>query len=176
MIFTETKLPGAYTIRLEPAVDKRGFFARGFCQDEFRRHGLNFSIAQFNTSYNTKAGTIRGMHYQVAPHAEAKLIRCAMGVVYDVAIDLRPESPTFRDWAGILLPALGLEMVYVPEGFAHGYLSLTDGAVVYYLVSEPYHPECERTVRWDDPAIGIKWPKVDGGYTLSEKDRSAADI
>jgi dTDP-4-dehydrorhamnose 3,5-epimerase len=176
MKFMETYLKGAYVIELEPVIDERGFFARNFCFDEFHKRGLDFSIAQCNISYNKKSGTIRGMHRQVAPHQEIKLVRCTRGVVYDVIIDLRPESPTFEKWFGIWLGAgsgkCSNRMVYVPKGFAHGYLSITDESMIQYMVSESYHPECERAVRWDDPAIGIRWPNLKK-YIVSEKDSSA---
>ncbi len=175
MKFTETILKGAYVITLDPFVDERGFFARSFCRDEFKKHELDFNIAQCNVSYNKKAGTLRGMHYQVSPHEESKLVRCTYGIVWDAMIDLRPESPTFKQWFGAFLNAKSNMMVYVPKGFAHGYLSLTDGAALLYMVSEPYHPECERTVRWDDPAIGIKWPWREE-FIISEKDRNASNI
>jgi dTDP-4-dehydrorhamnose 3,5-epimerase len=175
MIFRETKLKGAYWIRLEPVEDGRGLFARSFCRESFKNQGLNPDITQCNTSYCKSAGTLRGMHYQVSPHEETKLVQCVRGRVYDVVIDLRPESPTFKQWTGIALSADVLTLMYVPRGFAHGYLSLTDDTTVYYLVSEPYHPECERTVRWDDPSVSIWWPKM-SKYIISEKDKNADNI
>jgi dTDP-4-dehydrorhamnose 3,5-epimerase len=170
MIFKETKLKGAYVIEIEPLEDERGFFARSLCQKEFEQHGLNFRIAQCNISYNKKKGTLRGMHYQVAPHEEAKLVRCTMGAIYDVMIDLRPGSPTFKQWVGEELTAKNCKMLYVPEGFAHGYLSLEDNTMVFYQVSEFYHPECERVLRWDDPDIKIEWPKTND-LIISQKDQ-----
>ncbi len=178
MIFTETKLKGAYVIELEPIGDKRGYFARTFCQREFESHGLQFAVAQSNTSYNIKLGTLRGMHYQVAPHEEAKLVRCTWGAIYDVIIDLRSESPTHKQWIGIKLTQMNNRMVYVPKRFAHGYLSLVDGTTVSYLVSESYHKESERTLKWDDPSIGIDWHKyitIDN-CVISEKDKNANNI
>lgn len=158
MIFKETKLKGAYIIEIDPIVDKRGFFARSFCAKEFERYGLNPSIAQCNISYNEKKGTLRGMHYQVAPHEEAKLVRCTMGAIYDVALDLRPYSPTFKQWVATELSANNRRMFYIPEGVAHGFLTLEDHTEVFYQMSEFYHPESTRGVRWDDPAFGIQWP------------------
>ena len=170
MKFIETKLKGAYIIEPEPMEDERGFFARSFCQKEFKEHGLNFDVAQCNVSYNKKKGTIRGMHYQVAPYEEIKLVQCTAGAIFDVIIDLRPESPTFKQWFGYLLVAGTYRMLYVPKGFAHGYLSLKNNTAVFYQISEFYHPECERTIRWDDPTFGIKWP-IMSEYIVSEKDR-----
>jgi dTDP-4-dehydrorhamnose 3,5-epimerase len=170
VIFKETKLEGAYIIELEPLEDERGFFARNFCQKEFEEYGLNPRIAQCNISYNKKMGTLRGMHYQVAPYEEAKLVVCVSGAVYDVIIDLRPNSPTYRQWLAVKLSDREFNMIYVPEGFAHGFQTLENGAVVLYQMSEPYHPECARGVRWDDPAIEIKWPEVPK-RTISDKDQ-----
>ncbi len=177
MIFTETKLKGAYVVILDTIEDERGFFARSFCRDEFKNHSLKFNIAQCNVSYNKKAGTLRGLHYQVAPHEEAKIVRCTRGAIYDVMVDMRTESPTFRQWLGIRLTERRRRMIYVPERFAHGYLSLTDDTMIHYLVSEAYHKESERTIRWDSPSIGIGWDKImAGGYIMSEKDKNADSI
>jgi dTDP-4-dehydrorhamnose 3,5-epimerase len=170
MRFTETKLKGAYIIEPEPIADERGFFARTFCAREFEAHGLNPRLAQCNISYNARRGTLRGMHYQAAPHQEAKLVRCTMGAIYDVIIDLRPESPTFKHWIAVELTAENRLMLYVPTGFAHGFQTLEDNTEVFYQMSEFYHPECARGVRWDDPAFGIKWPILHP--ILSNKDRS----
>lgn len=181
MRFIETKLKGAFIIEIEPHEDERGFFARTFCQEEFKAHGLNPRVVQCNISFNKKKGTLRGMHYQVAPYEEAKLVRCTRGAIYDVIIDLRPESPTFKQWIAVLLTSsdeqivvhrsllTGLNvlfpaprsMLYVPEGFAHGFQTLEDNTEVFYQMSEFYHPECARGVRWDDPAFGIEWPEVE---------------
>jgi dTDP-4-dehydrorhamnose 3,5-epimerase len=169
MIFKETKLKGAYIIELEPLKDERGFFARSFCKDEFKEHGLNPCVAQCNISYNKKRGTLRGMHYQVAPYEEAKLVRCTMGAIYDVMVDLRPESPTFKQWVGEELTAKNCKMLYIPEGFAHGYLSLDDNTTVFYQVSQFYNQECERVLRWDDPDIQIEWPRTEK-FIISRKD------
>lgn len=158
MIFTETKLKGAFIIEPERQEDERGFFARTFCQEEFKAHRLNTNWIQCNLSFNKKRGTLRGMHYQVAPHEEVKLVRCTMGAVYDVIIDLRPESPTFKRWISIELTAENHHMLYIPQGFAHGYQTLADNTEVFYQMSEVYHPECARGLRWDDPSFRIKWP------------------
>jgi dTDP-4-dehydrorhamnose 3,5-epimerase len=158
MIFTETKLPGAYIIDLELREDSRGAFARTFCAKEFEAHGLKPIVAQCNLSYNYKAGTIRGMHYQVAPACETKLVRCTKGAIYDVIIDLRPGSPTYMQHIGVELTADNHRALYVPELFAHGYLALTDGAEVFYQVGEFYTPGYERGIRYDDPAFEIAWP------------------
>ena len=174
MIFKETKLKGAYVIELEPLQDERGFFARSFCKREFEQHGLNPAIAQCNISYNKKKSALRGMHYQVAPYEEAKLVRCIRGAIYDVIIDLRPESLTFKQWIAVELTAENRKMLYIPEGFAHGFLTLEDDTEVFYQMSESYHPECARGVRWDDPAFQIKWPM--DKVILSDKDRAYKDF
>lgn len=158
MIFRETKIKGAYIIEIEKIEDERGFFARSFCRAEFKKYGLNSQVAQCNVSYNKKRGTLRGMHYQAAPHEEAKLIRCIKGSMYDVIIDLRPDSPTFKQWISIELAAGNHTMLYVPKGFAHGFQTLLDDTEVFYQMSELYYPESARGVRWDDPAFGITWP------------------
>lgn len=176
MIFRETKLKGAYIIELEPVEDKRGYFARTFCVEEFRRHGINFEVLQCNISFNKKRGTLRGMHYQVAPHEEAKLVSCISGAIYDVIVDLRVGSPTYCQWLGVRLAACspgstGYKMLYVPKGFAHGFQTLEDNSVVYYQMSEFYHPESASGVRWNDPAFGIRWPEVES-MVISDKDSS----
>ena len=169
MIFKETKLKGAYVVELEPIEDERGFFARSFCQDEFRKNGIDFNIVQCNISYNKSKGTLRGMHYQIKPYEEAKLVSCTSGVIYDVIIDLRPDSPTYCQWFAVELSAEDYKMLYVPECFAHGFQTLENNTVVFYQMSEFYHPECARGVRWDDPAFGIKWPL--SVKIISEKDK-----
>jgi dTDP-4-dehydrorhamnose 3,5-epimerase len=156
--FIETKLKGAYLIEPHFLEDERGFFARTFCKREFKSQGLNPNLVQCSTSFNKKKGTIRGMHYQVPPHAEAKLVRCTMGAIYDVILDLRPESSTFKKWLAVELTAENRNMVYISEGIAHGFLTLFDNTEVFYQMSEFYHPECARGVRWNDPAFGIEWP------------------
>ena len=171
MIFTETKLKGAFIIDVEPYEDERGFFARSWCEDEFRRHGLNSRLVQCNISFNNKRGTLRGIHYQAAPFPEAKLVRCTMGAIYDVIIDLRADSTTFKQWVFVELSAENRRAFYIPEDFAHGFQTLMDHTEVFYQMSEFYHPECARGVRWDDLAFGVKWPfspsiisQQDAGY------------
>ena len=157
MIFVETRLSGAFVIEPERLEDERGFFARSFDEQEFAACGLVTRWVQCNISFNKKKGTLRGMHYQVVPHAEAKLVRCTMGAIYDVIIDLRPGSLTFRQWVAMELTAENRRMLYLPEGFAHGFQTLMDNTEVFYQMSEFYHPECARGVRWDDPAFGVNW-------------------
>ena len=158
MRFTETKLKGACILDLETRTDDRGFFARSFCQKEFEQHGLRPLVAQCNCSYNLRKGTLRGMHYQLPPAAETKLVRCTRGAVFDVIVDLRPESPTYLEWIGVHLTEGNRRQLYVPEMFAHGFLTLTDGAEVVYQVGEFYTPGYERGIRYDDPALDIRWP------------------
>jgi dTDP-4-dehydrorhamnose 3,5-epimerase len=174
MIFTETKLKGAYLIGLEKYEDERGFFARSWCMDEFKKYGLNQRVVQCNISFNKKRGTLRGMHYQVEPFAEAKLVRCTRGAIYDVIIDLRPNSDTFKQWFSIELTAENYTSLYVPEGFAHGFQTLAENTEVFYQMSEFYHPECTRGVRWDDPAFAIDWPFTPP--TISLKDAQYQDF
>jgi dTDP-4-dehydrorhamnose 3,5-epimerase len=171
--FLETKLKGACLVEPELRSDERGGFARVFCRREFQAHGLNPDLAQCNLSFNRLAGTLRGMHYQRAPHAEAKLVRCTAGAIYDVIVDLRPESSTFMKWAAAELSAENRRLLYVPEGCAHGYQALTDGAEVFYQVSAFYHPPSEGGLRWDDPAFGIRWPLPVAA--ISAKDASWPD-
>jgi len=174
MIFTETKLKGAFLIDLQKSQDERGFFARTWCHEEFAAHGLNTQLAQCNISFNRKKGTLRGMHYQTAPHAEAKLVRCTRGAIYDVIVDLRPDSPAFKQWFAATLTADNHAMLYVPEGFAHGLQTLADDSEVFYQMSQSYHPECAAGVRWNDTAFAIEWP--DDERTLSVKDREYPDF
>lgn len=171
MIFRETRLKGAYIIELEPLEDERGFFARSFCRQEFEKYALKTCIVQCNVSFNKKKGTLRGMHYQVPPHEEAKLVKCTRGAIYDVIIDLRRQSPTFKQWAAAELSADNRKMLYVPEGFAHGFQTLADDTEVFYQMSEFYHPESAKGVRWDDPVFGIAWPET-GCRMISDKDNS----
>lgn len=173
--FTPLPIPGAYLVEIEPMADERGFFARTFCADEFRRRGLNPAIAQCSLSWNKHKGTLRGMHYQIAPHAEAKLVSCPRGAIHDVIVDLRPESPSFRRWTGADLTAENRCMIYVPEGCAHGFQTLVDGSEVYYQISAPHAPGAARGVRWNDPAFGIAWPDS-GCPILSERDRTYPDF
>ena len=161
MRFSPTDLAGAFLLDVEPLEDNRGFFARSFCHDEFRAHGLNPEFVQCNISFNYRRGTLRGMHFQVSPHAEAKVVRCTQGAIWDVIIDLRTDSPTRYRWFGVELSARTRRALYVPEGFAHGFQTLVDESEVLYLMSEFYHPECARGVRWDDPRFGIPWPLPD---------------
>lgn len=168
MISTETTLKGAYVIELEKHKDERGFFARTFCRKEFEAHGLNPNLVQCNISFNKKKGTLRGMHYQIAPHQEAKLVSCLRGAIYDVIIDLRADFPTYCQWFAVELRAKNYKMLYVSEGFAHGFQTLEDNTVVFYQMSEFYHPECARGVRWDDLAFKIRWPL--SNRIMSKKD------
>jgi len=174
MIFTETKLKGAYLVEIKKLEDERGFFGRAWCQQEFEEVGLNAQVKQINTSYSVHQGTIRGMHYQIDPYQETKFIRCTKGSVYDVIIDLRPDSPTFMQWVGHELSAENCRMVYVPENFAHGIVSLEDHSEIYYPVTEFYTPGSERGIRYDDPAFNIDWPvKIS---QVSDKDRNHPDF
>lgn len=170
MHFKKTKLEGAYVIEPERLEDERGFFARTFCRREFEAHGLNPVFVQLNISHNRVKGTLRGMHYQAEPHAEAKLVRCTRGAVFDVILDLRPGAATYRQWFSVELNMDNRRAVYVPEGVAHGIQTLADDTEVFYHMSEFYHPEVARGVRWDDPAFGIEWPLPDP--LLSDRDRS----
>src|SRR5665647_1338447 len=150
MIFNETKLKGSFEIELEKTNDERGFFARSFCKQEFKDQGLKTCIAQSNISYNKRRGTVRGMHYQVHPHSEAKLVSCTNGAIFDVIVDLRRDSPTYMDWLGTKLTAETNSMLYVPEEFAHGFQTLQDDTTVCYIMFEFYHPECACGIRWND--------------------------
>lgn len=170
MIFETTRVEGAYVLRPEKRADARGFFARVFCRRELEEHGLVADVAQANLSVSRKKGTLRGLHYQVPPAAETKLVRCTRGAIYDVLVDLRPGSPTYRRWVGVELTAEDHAMLYVPKGCAHGFQTLTDDAEVFYLVSAFYSPAHERGARYDDPAFGIEWP-LDVAE-ISEKDRA----
>jgi dTDP-4-dehydrorhamnose 3,5-epimerase len=174
MIFTPTALGGAYVIDLDRREDDRGFFARAWCEREFAEHGLETRFVQCNIAFSPRKGTLRGMHFQRPPHAEVKVMRCTRGAIYDVIVDLRPGSPTHKQWLGIELTADNRRMLYVPEGCAHGYQTLVDDTEAFYPVSEFYTPEAEAGVRWNDPAFGIEWPDVEGAL-LSEKDRSWPD-
>jgi len=160
VIFTETNLKGAFLIDPEKREDLRGHFARTFCQQEFLAHGLKMRVVQCSVSYNRKKGTLRGMHFQAAPHEEAKLIRCTKGAIYDVILDLRCSSPTFKQHFGVVLSAEQGNMLYVPQGLAHGFQTLEDETEVFYQMSEFYSADFSRGVRWNDPAFGISWPEV----------------
>jgi dTDP-4-dehydrorhamnose 3,5-epimerase len=171
LIFTETRLKGAYIIDIEPHEDARGFFARVWCRKEFAQQGLVADLAQCSVAYNRKKGTLRGMHYQQAPHAEVKLVRCTKGSVYDVIIDLRPESKTCRQWVGVELTEDNRRTLYVPEGFAHGYITLQDNTELFYQMSEFYVPGAGTGVRWNDPVFSITWPDI-GDITIDKKDQT----
>ena len=173
MKFIEIRLKGAFIITPELLEDERGFFARIFCQREFEEHGLNSGLVQCNISFNKKKGTLRGVHYQASPHAEAKLVRCTAGAIGDIIIDLRSESPTFKQWFTAELSEKNHRMLYVPEGFAHGYQTLMPRTEVCYQVSAFYDPASERGVRWNDPAFGIEWPLPVA--VVSQKDSSYPD-
>jgi dTDP-4-dehydrorhamnose 3,5-epimerase len=194
MIFQETKLKGSFIIEPDRLEDKRGFFARTWCKREFEAHGLNPKLVQCNISFNKIKGTLRGMHYQEAPREEARLVRCTEGAIYDVIIDLRPDSPTYCQWISVVLSAPGSQptsqssqptanssqpiahykMLYVPEGFAHGFLTLEDNTEVFYQMSEFYAPECARGVRWNDPAFNILWPE--DVVEISDRDKQYPDF
>lgn len=161
MKFTETRLKGAFLIELEPIADERGFFARSWCQREFEERGLDPALVQCNISFNVRRGTLRGMHYQSAPHAEAKLVRCTRGRIHDVIVDLRAESATYCAWTAYELSAENRKMLFVPAGFAHGFQTLEDDCEVFYQMSAFYHAPSARGVRWDDPAFNIDWPLRD---------------
>jgi dTDP-4-dehydrorhamnose 3,5-epimerase len=163
-------LEGAFTVEIEPIEDERGFFARSFCKEEFRAHGLDPVVAQCNVSLNRLRGTLRGLHYQDKPYEEAKLVRCTLGAVWDVIVDIRENSATSHRWYAVELTAENHRALYVPRGFAHGFQTLVDESEVLYQMSEFYHPESSRGLRWDDPAFGISWPLPDP--ILSPRDRA----
>lgn len=171
MIFTETELKGAYTIEPEPVADERGFFARTFCAQDFAQRGLAAGMAQCSASFNSRRGTLRGLHFQAAPHAEEKLVRVTMGAIFDVIVDLRDGSPTYGRWIGQELSADNRRMFYIPKGFAHGFQTLQDKSEVFYQISTFYEPASARGVRWNDPAIGIDWPDA-ANAIISERDRT----
>lgn len=174
MIFQETPLRGAYWIDLNPIQDQRGFFARSYCRVEFQKQGLAPCDVQGSLSFNQRRGTLRGMHYQSAPCAEAKVVRCMRGALYDVIIDLRPTSPSYCRWISTELSEKNYRALYIPEGFAHGFQTMRDETVVAYQMSVPFSPEHARGVRWDDPAFAIRWglPICE----ISEKDRNYPDF
>lgn len=173
MIFTATKLKGAYIIEIEQLKDNRGFFARSWCQKEFEGQGITSRVVQANVSFNKLKGTLRGMHYQLAPYEETKLVRCTKGAIYDVIIDLRRASPTYAQWIGVKLTAENYRMLYVPEDFAHGFQTLKDGTEVTYQVSQFYTPGSESGIRWNDPAFNIEWPLE--VQVISDKDKNWSD-
>lgn len=174
LIFAETNLKGAYVIEAEPRNDNRGFFARTWCQKEFQEHGLDPRLVQCNISFNHKKATWRGMHYQVAPYQEAKLVRCTMGAICDVIVDLRPDSPTFKSHVTAMLSAENRKMLYIPENFAHGFITLQDNTEVFYQMSEFYTAESARGFRWNDPYFGIRLPLEVA--VISERDRDYPDF
>lgn len=174
MKFIETELKGAFLIDPEPLEDERGFFARTWCRKEFEQHGLDTDWVQCNISFNKRQGTLRGMHYQIAPYAEAKLVRCTSGAIYDVIIDLRPNSKTYRQWISAELSAENRKMIYIPQGLAHGFQTLLDNTEVFYQMSEFYAPPYARAVRWNDPQFKIRWPEAE--RTISEKDQTIEDF
>jgi dTDP-4-dehydrorhamnose 3,5-epimerase len=174
MKFNETGLQGAIIVEIEKLQDQRGFFARSWCKREFEQYGLDASLVQANVSYNHRKGTLRGMHFQVEPHGETKLVRCTQGAIYDVIIDLRQDSPTYRKWVGVELTADNFRMLFVPKMFAHGFQTLAEESVVTYQVGQFYTPGSERGIRFDDPAFQIQWPLEVG--VISDKDKSWPDF
>ena len=174
MIFTKSTLPGVFIIEPERHEDARGFFARAWCQREFETHGLNLRLVQCNISFNKKKGTLRGIHYQTAPCEEAKLVRCTRGSIYYLIIDLRPNSPAFKKYSVNILNADNRKMVYVPEGCAHGFITLEDGTEIFYHISEFYSAEHAKGIRWNDPAFNLSWPLEP--IVMSDRDRNFADF
>jgi len=170
--FTPTPLAGAYLVDLDRLEDDRGFFARSFCGEEFAKLGLDPAVAQCSVSFNRKRGTLRGLHYQAAPHEEAKLVRCTRGAIWDVIVDIRPASATHKQWYAIELSAENRRALYVPGGFAHGFQTLADESEVLYMMNVPHHPASSRGLAWNDPAFGIAWPIADP--VMSERDRTFA--
>ena len=173
MIVSETKLKGAFIVELERREDRRGFFALSWSQKEFESLGLSSLLVECNISFNSKKGTLRGMHFQVAPYAQAKLVRCTSGSVYDVIIDLREDSPTFKQWSAVELTAENHKALYVPEGFAHGFQTLEDRTEILYQMSEIYAPECSRGIRWNDPLFSVEWPPAE--RIIIDRDNSFED-
>lgn len=174
MHFESTKIPGVVIVRPERFEDERGFFARAWAKGTFEEQGLNTSIVQCSQSFNAKKGTLRGMHYQAGPFAEAKFVRCTQGAIYDVAVDIRPDSPNYKQWVGVELTADNGVALYIPEGCAHGFLSLEDATEVFYMITAPYTPEAARGFRYNDPAIGIEWPGE--ALAINERDASYSDF
>jgi len=174
MLFKETRLKGAFIIEPKKFEDERGFLAPSWSAQEFAAHGLDARLVECNISQNHAKGTLRGMHYQLPPFAQPKLVRCTRGAIYDVAVDLRPDSPTFKQWAAVELSQNNHLMFYIPTGFAHGYQTLTDDAEVFYQMSEVYAPDCARGVRWNDPAFQIEWPAEP--TIMNQRDREYADF
>jgi dTDP-4-dehydrorhamnose 3,5-epimerase len=175
MLFRETGIAGAWIVELEPSSDERGMFARTFDAALFDERGLGLGVVQCSTSFNTRAGTLRGLHYQAEPHAERKLVRCTAGAVYDVLVDLREGSATRGHWEAIKLSSESRRAVYVPRGVAHGFQTMVDGSELLYMIDEPYEPSAMRGVRWDDPAFAIEWPEPPGTRIMSQRDLSFPD-
>lgn len=175
MKFEELNIAGAFVLDPERLTDERGFFARTWSREEFAGRGLSADLVQCSVSFNAKKGTLRGMHYQVAPHEEVKLVRCTMGALYDVIVDLRPGSPTWRKWAAVELTAENRRLLYIPKGLAHGFQTVTDNTEVFYHMSEYYHPESSRGVRYSDPALGIQWP-IREGITICVRDANYPEV
>ena len=171
MRFTELEIAGVYLIEVDPQPDERGFFARTFCVREFEERGLITTIAQCSTSFNARRGTLRGLHYQVSPHEEAKVVRCTSGAIVDVVVDVRPSSPTFGKWRSAELSAVNRRMLYVPPGVAHGFQTTEDGTEVFYQISTAYVADASRGLRWDDPRLAIEWPLPDNRI-ISQRDSS----
>ena len=176
MRFVQTPLPGVWVIELEELADERGWFARTFDSEEFRVRGLNPDVVQCNASFNARRDTLRGMHYQAAPHGESKLVRCVRGAIFDVAVDLRRDSPTYCRWHGVELSDENRSAYYIPAGLAHGFQTLADGCEVTYQMGNRYVPEAARGVRWDEPAFAIDWPRSREERIISERDRSYPDF
>jgi dTDP-4-dehydrorhamnose 3,5-epimerase len=174
MIFVETELKGAYLIELEKIEDHRGFFARTWCQEEFSRHGLNSRLVQCSVSFNKRKGTLRGMHFQIPPYEEAKLVRCTQGAIHDVFIDLRRNSPTYKKHVSATLTSDNRRMLYIPEGFAHGFQTLADNTEVFYQMSQVFSADHARGVRWNDPVFSIVWPEDD--RTILDRDQNYPDF
>ena len=174
MIFRETKLNGAFIIEAEKHSDERGFFARAFCQNELKSFGLHSTFVQANIGFSSIKGTLRGIHYQIKPYQEAKFIRCTKGILFDVIVDLRKDSKTYCQWLGVELNAENHNAIYMPEGFAHGYLTLKNNTEIFYMVSQFYEPNFERGIRWDDPTFSIDWPDI-SDMVISDKDKCWPD-
>lgn len=173
MIFEELALPGLYRVAPEPHTDARGLFARTFCEDEFARHGLTARFAQSSVSFNARRGTVRGLHFAKSPHAETKLVRCTSGAIHDVAVDLRPGSPTYLRSVSVRLSAENRHALYIPAGFAHGFQALSDGAEVLYMIDRPFTAGATDGLRWDDPALDVTWPEP--VTVIAERDRTYPD-
>ena len=176
MRFKQTPLPGAWLVELQLSEDERGWFARTFDAEEFEARGMNPNVVQCNASFSARCDTLRGMHYQAEPHGESKLVYCVRGAIFDVAVDLRPDSPAFRRWHGVELSAENRRGYYIPAGLAHGFQTLTDDCEVLYQMGHRYVPGMARGVRWDDPAFAIEWPAVRDGRIISQRDRAYPDF